>query len=76
MWTAFGIMVGYAADLAFYKVEDVLGITALNWRLMMGSACLLAIVVVCFVFTCPESPRWYMSKSRNAKAYKSMCTLR
>jgi len=76
MWTAFGIMVGYAADLAFYKVEDVPGITGLNWRLMMGSACLPAIVVVCFVFMCPESPRWYMSKSRHAKAYESMCKLR
>ncbi|KAG4426463.1 hypothetical protein IFR04_000345 [Cadophora malorum] len=76
MWTAFGIMVGYAADLAFYKVQDVPGITGLNWRLMMGSACFPAIIVVCFVFMCPESPRWYMSKSRHAKAYKSMCKLR
>jgi MFS family permease len=32
MWTAFGIMVGYAADLAFYKVPDSSGIVGLNWR--------------------------------------------
>lgn len=76
VWTAFGIMVGYAADLAFYKVKDVPGITGLNWRLMMGSACLPAIIVVCFVFMCPESPRWYMSKVCHTKAYKSMCKLR
>jgi hypothetical protein len=55
---AFGIFVGYAADLAFYHVPDKSGITGLNWRLMMGSACLPAIIVVCFVFFCPESPRW------------------
>ncbi|TAQ84696.1 hypothetical protein B7494_g6970 [Chlorociboria aeruginascens] len=76
MWTAFGIMVGYAADLAFYYVPDKPGITGLNWRLMMGSAMLPAVIVVCFVFLCPESPRWYMSKGRHEKAYRSMCTLR
>ncbi|KAN0113029.1 hexose transporter [Hyaloscypha variabilis] len=76
MWTAFGIFVGYAADLAFYHVPDKSGITGLNWRLMMGSACLPAIIVVCFVFFCPESPRWYMGKGRHAKAYRSMCKLR
>ena len=65
-WTpAFGIFVGYAADLAFYHVPDQHGITGLNWRLMMGSACLPAIIVVCFVFLCPESPRWYMSNGRH-----------
>jgi MFS family permease len=38
MWTAFGIFVGYAADVAFYSVPDKPHITGLNWRLMMGSA--------------------------------------
>lgn len=42
----------------------------------MGSACLPAIIVVTFVFLCPESPRWYMSKGRHEKAYQSMCKLR
>ena len=57
MWTAFGIMVGYAADLAFYKVPDKHNITGLNWRIMMASAMLPAVIVCCFVFLCPESPR-------------------
>jgi hypothetical protein len=35
---AFGIMVGYAADLAFYNVPDQSGIVGLNWRLMMGKS--------------------------------------
>lgn len=35
-----------------------------------------AVIVVCFVFLCPESPRWYMSKGRHSKAYESMCKLR
>jgi len=76
MWTAFGIMVGYAADLAFYYVPNKHNITGLNWRLMMGSAMLPAVIVLCFVFLCPESPRWYMSKGRHAQAYQAMCRLR
>jgi MFS family permease len=59
MWTAFGIMVGYASDLAFYKVADTPGVTGLNWRIMMASAMLPALVVMLFVFLVPESPRWY-----------------
>ncbi|KAF2447244.1 hypothetical protein P171DRAFT_430155 [Karstenula rhodostoma CBS 690.94] len=75
-WTAFGIMLGYASDLAFYGVPDKPHITGLNWRLMMGSAMLPAIVVCCFVFLCPESPRWFMSKGRHAEAYQAICKLR
>lgn len=69
-------MVGYAADLAFFKVADTPNITGLNWRLMMASAMMPALIVCCFVFMCPESPRWYMSKGRQAKAYQAMCRLR
>jgi hypothetical protein len=35
-----------------------------------------AVIVCLFVFMCPESPRWYMSKNRHQKAYQSMCALR
>lgn len=76
MWTAFGIMLGYAADLIFYQVSDTPGIVGLNWRLMMASAMFPALVVCCFVFSCPESPRWYMSKKQYFRAYRSICTLR
>ena len=76
MWTAFGIFFGYVADVAFYSVPDPPGIVGLKWRLMMGSAMLPALVVIIFVFTCPESPRWYMSKDRHYKAYQSMVRLR
>jgi hypothetical protein len=76
MWTAFGIMLGYAADLAFYSVADRPGIVGLNWRLMLGSAMLPAVIVCCVVFLCPESPRYYMSRGRHASAYRTMCALR
>ncbi|KAJ5081305.1 Major facilitator superfamily domain general substrate transporter [Penicillium alfredii] len=76
MWTAFGIMLGYAADLMFFKVADTPAIVGLNWRCMMASAMFPALVVCCFVFACPESPRWYMSQKQYYRAYQSMCTLR
>ncbi|KAI3327899.1 hypothetical protein HD806DRAFT_339226 [Xylariaceae sp. AK1471] len=76
MWTAFGILVGYVADLAFYEVPDRSGIDGLNWRLMMGSALIPAVIVVALVFFTPESPRWYLSKDRHMDAYKSILRLR
>ncbi|EZF34252.1 hypothetical protein H101_02214 [Trichophyton interdigitale H6] len=76
MWTAFGIMMGYASDLIFFNVPDIPNVTGLGWRLMMGSAMFPAIIVCCMVFICPESPRWYMSKGAHHKAYQSMCRLR
>ncbi|KAI0445585.1 sugar transporter-domain-containing protein [Xylaria telfairii] len=75
MWTAFGILVGYVADLAFYEVPDR-GIDGLNWRLMMGSALIPAVIVVALVFFTPESPRWYLTKDRHRDAYKSILQLR
>jgi len=76
MWTAFGATVGYTSDLAFYYVPDKHNITGLNWRIMMASAMLPVVIVFCFVFMCPESPRWYLSKGRHSSAYSSMCRLR
>jgi hypothetical protein len=34
---------------------------------MMASAMFPAILVCLFVFSCPESPRWYMSQNRYYK---------
>ncbi|KAJ3558164.1 hypothetical protein NPX13_g9769 [Xylaria arbuscula] len=75
MWTAFGILLGYVADLAFYEVPDH-GIDGLNWRLMMGSALIPAVIVVALVWFTPESPRWYLTKDRHDEAYKSILQLR
>ena len=41
MWTAFGIMLGLVADLALHSVPDSPNIHGLNWRLMLGSVCIL-----------------------------------
>ncbi|KAG8727634.1 hypothetical protein FRC11_012772 [Ceratobasidium sp. 423] len=76
MWTAFGIMLGFVADLAFYHVKDTRNITGLNWRLMLGSAGVPAIAVMAQVYFCPESPRWLMGKGRYPQAFESLCRLR
>ncbi|EKM53881.1 uncharacterized protein PHACADRAFT_145396 [Phanerochaete carnosa HHB-10118-sp] len=76
MWTAFGIMFGNVMDLAFYHVPDTHNIKGLNWRLMLASAGVPALIVMTQVFLCPESPRWLMSKGRYDKAYESLSRLR
>ncbi|KAG8765475.1 hypothetical protein FRC15_006960 [Serendipita sp. 397] len=76
VWTAFGIAMGFVADLALYYVPDRSGIVGLNWRLMLGSAGIPAIIVCTNVFFCPESPRWLLGKGRVADAYHSLARLR
>ncbi|KEY73789.1 hypothetical protein S7711_03094 [Stachybotrys chartarum IBT 7711] len=70
MWTAFGIMLGTAFNLAVYAVPDI------NWRLMLGAPFLPAVPLLMLIYLCPESPRWYMKKRRYAEAWKSMNQLR
>lgn len=75
-FTAVGIMFGYVASLAFYYIGDN-GISGgLNWRLMLGSACIPAIIVLVQVPFVPESPRWLMGKDRHKEAYDSLRLLR
>lgn len=70
MWTAFGILLGSAFNLAVYHVKDI------NWRLMLGAPFIPAIPLVALIYFCPESPRWYMKKGRYADAWKSLMVLR
>ncbi|CAI4214496.1 unnamed protein product [Parascedosporium putredinis] len=75
VWTAFGIMLGYVADLAFLDVPDN-GITGVAWRLMMGSAAIPAVIACALVYLGPESPRWYLTKNRHGEAYRAMAKMR
>ncbi|KID85676.1 General substrate transporter [Metarhizium guizhouense ARSEF 977] len=71
MWTAFGIMLGTAVNLAVYKVAG-----PLNWRLMLGAPFIPAVPLMALIYLCPESPRWYMKKGRFQEAWESMSKLR
>ncbi|KAI2607911.1 hypothetical protein GGR54DRAFT_643840 [Hypoxylon sp. NC1633] len=69
MWTAFGILLGTAVNLAvFYH--------PLNWRLMLGAPFIPAVPLICLIYLCPESPRWLMKKNRYAEAWTAMVKLR
>ncbi|KAL1853479.1 hypothetical protein Plec18170_005476 [Paecilomyces lecythidis] len=70
LWTAFGIFLGFCANLA---VKDT---GAISWRLQLGSAFIPALPLLFGIYFCPESPRWYIKKGMMAKAYKSLCRLR
>ncbi|KAM3537604.1 putative polyol transporter 2 [Beauveria bassiana] len=70
MWTAFGIMLGTAFNLAVFHVPHI------NWRLMLGAPFIPAVPLLVGIYLCPESPRWYMKKGRFADAWKAMSVLR
>ncbi|CAG9941154.1 unnamed protein product [Clonostachys rosea f. rosea IK726] len=69
MWTAFGIMLGTAFNLAIFYVKN-------QWRYMLGAPFLPAVPLLVLIYFCPESPRWYMKKGRYQDAWKSMNKLR
>ncbi|AEO67862.1 0aee102a-6c78-4519-849c-70092b746bbd [Thermothielavioides terrestris] len=70
MWTAFGILLGTAINLAVFSVDNI------NWRLMLGAPFIPAVPLLCLIYLCPESPRWYMKKDRYKDAWDSMVKLR
>ena len=75
-FTAVGIMLGYVACLAFYYVPDKSFGSGLNWRLMLGLACLPAIFILFQIPFVPESPRWLMGKGRHREAFESLEQMR
>ncbi|KAF2202978.1 hypothetical protein GQ43DRAFT_390975 [Delitschia confertaspora ATCC 74209] len=80
MWTAFGIMLGYIVGVAFSGIGDDAcnNGTSLelncsrNWRRILASPMVLPLIVVAYVYTLPESPRWLLMKARkgNKKKYE------
>jgi len=70
LWTAFGIFLGFVANLAVVNTGKI------AWRLQFGSAFIPAVPLMIGIFFCPESPRWYMKKGRYANAYNSLLRLR
>lgn len=70
MSTAFGIFLGFCANLAVFRIENI------AWRLQLGSAFIPAVPLIIAVYFCPESPRWYMKKGEYHRAYKSLLRLR
>ncbi|KAK9777174.1 hypothetical protein SCAR479_06242 [Seiridium cardinale] len=70
MWTAFGLLLGYAFGVAFWdaggscRVDGSIELPcSLNWRLMLGAAMIPPLIPLMYIFTLPESPRWLMRKA-------------
>ncbi|KAL2050299.1 hypothetical protein ABVK25_009407 [Lepraria finkii] len=70
LWVAFGIFLGFSANLAIYQVG------AIAWRLQLGSAFLPAVPLIIGIYMCPESPRWYIKKHQYQDAFNSLRRLR
>ena len=72
MWTAFGIMLGFIAGVAFSGVQIPAGQVNSQWRIILASTAIPPMIVCIQVYLVPESPRWYMSKGRYKKALESL----
>ncbi|KAJ5644706.1 hypothetical protein N7507_010717 [Penicillium longicatenatum] len=70
LWTAFGIFLGFCANLAVKDTGNI------SWRLQLGSAFIPAVPLLVGVFFCPESPRWYIRRGEMNKAFSSLLRLR
>ena len=70
MWTAFGIFLGFCANLAVKDAGQI------AWRLQIGSAFIPAVPLLLGIYLCPESPRWYIKKHRYSDAMRSLLRLR
>ena len=70
MWVAFGIMLGFSANLIVFNAG------AITWRLQLGSAFIPAVPLILGIYFMPESARWLIKKDKHAKAYRSLLRVR
>ncbi|CAG8954491.1 hypothetical protein HYFRA_00004404 [Hymenoscyphus fraxineus] len=70
LWTAFGIFLGFGANLAMVNVGKY------AWRYQLGSAFIPAVPLLFMIYLCPESPRWYMKKGKFVPAMTGLLKLR
>lgn len=71
MFTAFGIMVGFLANVAFYDLgPDVI------WRYQLAAPLVPTIPLLLFVYLCPESPSLYFKREQYRQGYGSLIKLR
>ncbi|MCB1259943.1 MAG: sugar porter family MFS transporter, partial [Acidimicrobiales bacterium] len=61
--------------LVAYIVDDILSSSG-NWRLMLGGASVLGVVLMVFVLAMPESPRWLVRARRSDDAARVLDKVR
>ena len=60
MWTAFGIFLGFCANLAVYNVGKI------AWRLQIGSAFIPAVPLAIGIFFCPGPAPFLLPPSNHS----------
>jgi len=77
MWqvfTAVGIMFGYASSALLGAVITNNQDDNIKWRLIIGSPLVCPIVLALYIYTQPESPRWLLAKAHTAVAAQNFDT--
>lgn len=70
MYDAFGIFLGFTANLVFYRQGEE------AWKYQTASAAIPAGVLLVLIWNIPESPRWLLKRGRGAEAFLALCELR
>ena len=70
MWTAFGIFLGFLANVSFYNFG------ANTWRLQLAAPFVPVVPLLLTIYACPESAAWYIKQNRYDKALTSLVRLR
>lgn len=71
MFTAFGILLGFLANVAFYDFgRDSI------WRCQLAAPLVPTIPLLLLVYLCPESPAWHFKRDQYREGYASLVRLR
>lgn len=71
MFTAFGIFVGFLANVAFYHLgEDII------WRFQLSAPLLPTLPLLLLIYLCPESPAWHFKRDHYKFGYTALIKLR
>lgn len=70
MWTAFGIFLGFTANVLLYNHGSK------TWRFQLAAPFIPIVPLLFTVYTCPESPAWHIKSNRYNDAYTSLHRLR
>ncbi len=66
-----GICISLWIDFGFYFINS----SSIAWRLPLALQIVLSLMVMAFIFTLPESPRWLIKKDRFQEAREIMAIL-
>lgn len=71
MFTAFGILIGFLANVAFYHLGP-----NVIWRYQLAAPLTPTVPLLLLVYLCPESPAWHFRRDHYRQGFASLITLR